>query len=132
VRFVRSSSQQDMSLVTVQFGWEGEIDNAVQQVQSVMKAAEGDLPLDGINTRSYWVLPIDPLNRPVLTLALTGEGWDDIQLREFADNTLVDRLTQVTDVQSVSIFGGYRRQLQVIVDPQKLAAYNLSILEIRD
>lgn len=132
VRFVRSSSQQDMSLVSVQFGWEGEIDNAVQQVQSVMKAAEGDLPLDGINTRSYWVLPIDPLNRPVLTLALTGEGWDDIQLREFADNTLVDRLTQVTDVQSVSIFGGYRRQLQVIVDPQKLGAYELSILEIRD
>ena len=132
VRFVRSSSQQDMSLVTVQFGWGGEIDNAVQEIQSVMKAAEGDLPLDGINTRSYWVLPIDPLNRPVLTLALTGEGWDDIQLREFADNTLVDRLTQVTDVQSVSIFGGYRRQLQVIVDPQKLAAYNLSILEIRD
>lgn len=132
VRFVRSSSQQDMSLVTVQFGWGGEIDNAVQEIQSVMKAAEGYLPLDGINTRSYWVLPIDPLNRPVLTLALTGEGWDDIQLREFADNTLVDRLTQVTDVQSVSIFGGYRRQLQVIVDPQKLAAYNLSILEIRD
>ena len=132
VRFVRSSSQQDMSLVTVQFAWGGNIDNAVQEVQSVMKAAEGDLPIDGINTRSYWVLPIDPLNRPVLTLALTGEGWDQVQLREFADNTLVDRLTQVTDVQSVSIFGGYRRQLQVIVDRQKLAAYGLSILDVRD
>ena len=77
-------------------------------------------------------MPIDPLNRPVLTLALTGEGWDQLQLREFADNTLVDRLTQVTDVQSVSIFGGYRRQLQVIVDRQKLAAYGLSILDVRD
>ncbi len=132
VRFIRSSSQQDMSLVTVQFAWGGNIDNAVQEVQSVMKAAEGDLPLDGINTRSYWVLPIDPLNRPVLTLALTGEGWEHLQLREFADNTLVDRLTQVTDVQSVSIFGGYRRQLQVIVERQKLAAYGLSILDVRD
>jgi HAE1 family hydrophobic/amphiphilic exporter-1 len=55
VRFVRSSSQQNMSLVTVQFAWGGNIDNAVEEVQSVMKAAEGDLPLDGINTRSYWV-----------------------------------------------------------------------------
>lgn len=132
VRFVRSSSQQDMSLVTIQFAWGGDIDTAVQEVQSVMKAAEGDLPLDGINTRSYWVLPIDPLNRPVLTLALKGEGWDSVQLREFADNTLVDRLTQVMDVQAVSIFGGYRRQLQVIVDRQKLAAYGLSILDVRD
>ena len=132
VRFVRSSSQQDLSLVTVQFAWGGDVDKAVRDVQSVMKSAEGDLPLDGINTRSYWVLPIDPLNRPVLTLALKAEGWDRVKLREFADNALVDRLTSVQDVQSVFITGGYRRQLQVIVDRQKLAAYGLSILQVRD
>ncbi|MEM6434608.1 MAG: efflux RND transporter permease subunit [Cyanobacteria bacterium P01_D01_bin.115] len=132
VRFIRSSSQQDSSLVTVQFAWGGDIDKAVQSVQSVMTAAEGDLQLDGINSRTYWVLPIDPLNRPVLTLALKGDGWDPLQLREFADNTLVDRLTQVEDVQAVSIFGGYRRQLQVVVDRQQLAAYGLSILQVRD
>lgn len=132
VRFVRSSSQQDLSIVTVQFAWGEDIDKAVRDVQSVMKSAEGDLPLDGINTRSYWVLPIDPLNRPVLTLALKAEGWDLVNLREFADNTLVDRLTNVADVQSVYITGGYRRQLQVIVDRQKLAAYGLSILQVRD
>ncbi|MDA0267722.1 MAG: efflux RND transporter permease subunit [Cyanobacteria bacterium] len=132
VRFIRSSSQQDSSLVTIQFAWGGDIDRAVQSVQSVMTAAEGDLQLDGINARTYWVLPIDPLNRPVLTLALQGDGWDPLQLREFADNTLVDRLTQVEAVQAVSIFGGYRRQLQIIVDRQKLAAYGLSILQVRD
>jgi HAE1 family hydrophobic/amphiphilic exporter-1 len=132
VRFIRSSSQQDSSLVTIQFAWGGDIDKAVQSVQSVMKAAEGDLQLDGINSRTYWVLPIDPLNRPVLTLALRGEGWDQLQLREFADNTLVDRLTQVEDVQAVSIFGGYRRQLQIIINRQQLAAYGLSILQVRD
>ena len=132
VRFIRSSSQPDMSLVTIQFAWGDDIGKAVQSVQSVMTAAEGDIELDGFNSRSYWVLPIDPLNRPVLTLALRGEGWDPVQLREFADNTLVDRLTQVPDVQAVSIFGGYRRQLQVVVDRQKLAAYGLSILQVRD
>lgn len=132
VRFVRSSSQQDSSLVTVQFGWGQNMERATQAVQSVMKSAEGDIPIDEFGTRSYWVLPIDPLNRPVLTLALRGEGWDPIRLREFADNTLVDRLNQVEDVQSVYIFGGYRRQLQVIVDRQKLAAYGLSILQVRD
>ncbi|BAY66413.1 AcrB/AcrD/AcrF family protein [Calothrix brevissima NIES-22] len=132
VRFIRSSSQQDMSLVTVQFAWGEDMQKSVQAVQSIMKSAEGDIPLDGFNTRSYWVLLIDPLNRPVLTLALRGEGWDAIRLREFADNTLVDRLNQLEDVQSVYIFGGYKRQLQVIVDRQKLAAYGLSILQVRD
>ena len=64
--------------------------------------------------------------------AITGEQWDPIQLREFADNALVDRLTQVEEVQAVSIFGGYWRQLQVIVDRQKLGAYGLSIVQVRD
>ena len=132
VRYVRSSSQQDMSLVSIQFGWGQDTQRAVQAVQGVMKSAEGDLPIDGLNTRSYWVLPIDPLNRPVLTLALRADGWDPVKLRDFADNTLVDRLKQVGDVQAVSIFGGYRRQLQVIIDRQKLAAYGLSLLQIRD
>ncbi|MEM6251585.1 MAG: efflux RND transporter permease subunit [Cyanobacteria bacterium P01_D01_bin.156] len=132
VRFIRSSSQKDNSIVTIQFAWGGNVDKAVQSVQNIMTAAEGDLLFDGINFRSYWVLPIDPLNRPVLTLALRGENWDPLQLREFADNTLVDRLTQVEDVQAVSIFGGYRRQLQIIVDRQKLAAYGLSIVQVRD
>jgi hydrophobic/amphiphilic exporter-1 (mainly G- bacteria), HAE1 family len=132
VRFVRSSSQQDNSLVTVQFGWGEDMQRAVQAVQGVMKSAEGDLPIDGVDTRSYWVLPIDPLNRPVLTLALKGDGWDSIKLRDFADNTLVDRLKQVGDVQAVSVFGGYRRQIQIVVDRSKLAAHGLSILQVRD
>ncbi|MFG6098824.1 efflux RND transporter permease subunit [Leptolyngbyaceae cyanobacterium CCMR0082] len=132
VRFIRSSSQKDNSIVTIQFAWGGNVDKAVQSVQNIMTAAEGDLLFDGINFRSYWVLPIDPLNRPVLTLALKGENWDPLQLREFADNALVDRLTQVEDVQAVSIFGGYRRQLQIIVDREKLAAYGLSIVQVRD
>ena len=132
VRFVRSSSQQDMSLVTVQFAWGQDMQRSLAAVQSVMKSAEGDMTIDGFSTRSYWVLPIDPLNRPVLTLALQGKGWDAVRLRDFADNTLVDRLKQVADVQAVSIFGGYKRQLQVIVDRDKLAAYGLSILQVRD
>jgi len=132
VRFVRSSSQQDMSLVTVQFAWGQDMQRSLGAVQSVMKSAEGDITIDGFSTRSYWVLPIDPLNRPVLTLALRGEGWDSVRLRDFADNILVDRFKQVPDVQAVSIFGGYRRQLQIIVDREKLAAYGLSILQVRD
>ncbi|MEL7351016.1 MAG: efflux RND transporter permease subunit [Cyanobacteria bacterium J06560_5] len=132
VRFIRSSSQKDNSIVTIQFAWGGNVDKAVQSVQNIMTAAEADLLFDGTNFRAYWVLPIAPLNRPVLTLALKGENWDPLQLREFADNHLVDRLTQVENVQAVSIFGGYRRQLQIIVNRQQLAAYGLSIVQVRD
>ena len=45
----------------------------------------------------------------------------DLQLRQFADNEVVNRLKSVPDVYSVVPFGGYKRQLQVIVDRNKLA-----------
>src|SRR5204862_1636732 len=48
-----------------------------------------------------------------------------------ADNEVVRRIKTVPNVYSVVPFGGYRRQLQVIVDRQKLAAYGLSILDVK-
>jgi HAE1 family hydrophobic/amphiphilic exporter-1 len=80
-------------------------------------------------------VPIDPLNLPILTFGLTGDpryGWDMKRLREFADNTVVNRLKSVPGVFSVYTFGGYKLQLQIEVDRNKLAAYGLSILDIVD
>ena len=53
-------------------------------------------------------------------------------MREFADNEAVRRLKGVQDVYSVVPFGGFRRQLQVLVDRSKLAGHGLSILDVRD
>ena len=55
--------------------------------------------------------------------------YDTAKLREFADNTVIRRIKTLSNVYSVVTFGGYRRQLQVIVDRNKLTAYGLSILE---
>jgi hydrophobic/amphiphilic exporter-1 (mainly G- bacteria), HAE1 family len=81
------------------------------------------------------VVPVDPLNLPVLSLSLTGDadkGWTPAKLRELADNTVISRLKTIPSVYSVVPFGGYRRQLQVIVDRSKLAAYRLSILDVKN
>ena len=51
-----------------------------------MNVAQSNLPMTGANLKPSWVLAIDPLNIPVLSLAVTGEGYDRVGLR-----TLVGR-----------------------------------------
>jgi hydrophobic/amphiphilic exporter-1 (mainly G- bacteria), HAE1 family len=135
VRYIRSTSQDGFSIVTLEFPYGTDMERALVDVQTLMNVVQSQLPATGANLKPSFVVPIDPLNLPILSLALTGDsaqGWDPVRVREFADNEVVRRLKAVPDVYSVVPFGGYRRQLQVIVDRSKLAAYGLSILEVRD
>ncbi|MCS6858860.1 MAG: efflux RND transporter permease subunit, partial [Abditibacteriales bacterium] len=135
VRFIRSTSQDGFSIVSLECWYGTDMKRVTYEVQALMNVVQANLPATGANLKPSWVLPIDPLNLPVLIVSLRGDkdkGWDMLKLREFADNEVVNRLKTVTDVQSVVPFGGYRRQLQVIVDREKLAAYGLSILDVRN
>jgi HAE1 family hydrophobic/amphiphilic exporter-1 len=135
LRYIRSNSQDGFSIVTLEFPYGTDMQKSVVDVQALMNITQSNLPATGANLKPSWVVPIDPLNLPVLSLSLRGdpaEGWTPVRVREFADNTVINRLKTVTDVYSVVPFGGYRRQLQVIVDRQKLAAYRLSILDVRN
>lgn len=135
VRYIRSTSQDGFSIVTLEFPYGSNMQRATTDIQSLMNVVQANLPQTGANLKPSWVVPIDPLNLPVLTLSLRGDasqGWTMEKVRQFADNTAVSRLKTVKDVYSIVPFGGYRRQLQVIVDRNKLAAYKLSILDVRN
>jgi HAE1 family hydrophobic/amphiphilic exporter-1 len=97
-----------------------------------MNVVQADLPMTGANLKPSWVLAIDPLNIPVLTLAVTGEGYDPVQLRTLVENQIVNRLKVVKNVYSVVPFGGEKLQMQVIVDRERLAAYKLMLLDLKN
>ena len=132
---VRSTSQDGFSIVTLEFPYGTNMQRAVTDVQSLMNVVQANLPQTGANLKPSWVVPIDPLNLPILTLSVKGDaaqGWDMAKVRQFADNQVVAKLKGVPDVYAVVPFGGYRRQLQVVVDRNRLAAYGLSILDVRN
>ena len=134
-RYIRSTSQDGLSVVSLEFPYGTNMQRATTDVQSIMNSAQADLPQTGANLKPSWVLPIDPLNIPILSLSLTGDGdkgWTPVALRSFAENQAVASLKQVPDVQSVEVYGGAKRQLRVVVDRDKLAAYGYSILDVRD
>jgi len=131
VRYIRSTSQEGVSMVSLEFPYGFDMKQAYVDVQSRMISVQGQLPVAGANLKPSWVLPIDPLNLPVLTLNLTAKGWDPVRLRQLADNQITDQLKRVPDVWSIYTFGGFKRQLQVLVDRNALAAYGFSILDVR-
>ncbi len=132
VRFIRSTSQDGFSMVSLEFPYGNDMKKAFSDVQALMTVVQADLPVTGANLKPSWVLAIDPLNVPVLTLALTGDNrWDAIKLRELAQNQIVNRLKTIPDVYTASTYGGKKRQLQVVVDRNKLAAYGISILDVK-
>lgn len=132
VRFIRSTSQEGFSMVSLEFPYGTDMRRSLVEVQALMNVVQADLPVTGANLKPSWVLLIDPLNLPVLTFNLTAPGWDPVRLRELADNQITNRLKQVPNVWSVYAFGGYKRQLQVLVNRNKLAGFGLSILDVRD
>jgi len=133
LHYIRSTSQDGFSIVSLEFRYGTDMKKALFDVQSLMNVIQANLPATGANLKPSWVLAIDPLNLPILSLAVTGdERWDKVRLRELVDNDVINRLRVVPNVYSVVPFGGYKRQLQVIVDRNKLAAYKLSILDVRN
>jgi len=131
VHFVRSTSQEGFSIVTVEFWYGTDMKKALFDVQSLINVVQADLPMTGSNLKPSWVLPIDPLNIPVLSLAVTAEGYDRVQLRTLVENEVVNRLKGVKNVYSVVPFGGQKLQMQVIVDRERLAAYKMTLLDLK-
>jgi HAE1 family hydrophobic/amphiphilic exporter-1 len=133
VRYIRSTTQDGYSIVVLEFPYGTNMQKKLTEVQALLTAAQDDLPMQGANTQPSWVLQIDPLNLPVLTLAVTGDRrWSLARMREVLENEIADRIKRTSgDIYTVSVFGGYRRQIQVIVDRNKLAAYGLSILDVQ-
>ena len=133
LHYIRSTSQDGFAIVSLEFNYGTDMKKALFDAQSLMNVVQANLPAMGANIKPSWVLSIDPLNLPILSMSVTGDSrWDKIRLREFVDNDVVNRIKTIPQVYSVVPFGGYKRQLQVIVDRNKLAAYKLSILDVKN
>jgi len=76
LHYIRSTSQDGFSIVTLEFYYGQDMKKALFDVQALMNVIQANLPATGANLKPSWVLPIDPLNLPVLSLSLSGdERW---------------------------------------------------------
>ncbi len=117
------------SVITLQFNLEENIDVAEQEVQAAINAATNFLPADLPNPPIY--SKVNPADAPILTLALTSDTLPLDKIEDAADTNLVQKISQVSGVGLVSIAGGQKPSVRIQANPAQLAAYNLSLEDLR-
>ncbi len=124
-----STSSFGASLVTLQFTLEHPIDVAEQEVQAAINAAATYLPLNLPTPPVY--SKVNPADTPILTLALTSSTLQLSRVEDLADTNLAQKISQLPGVGLVTISGGQRPAVRVQADPLALAAYGLSLEDLR-
>src|SRR5580658_6447946 len=124
-----STSSAGASVVTLQFALTLSIDVAEQQVQAAISAAQSLLPQDLPAPPIY--AKVNPADAPVLTLGITSKVMPLTEVEDLADTREAQRISQLKGVGVVSISGGQRPAVRVLVTAQALAAYGLNLDDLR-
>jgi multidrug efflux pump len=117
------------SVITLEFNLDENIDVAEQEVQAAINAANSFLPTDLPNPPIY--SKVNPADAPIMTLALTSDSLPLDKIEDVADTNLAQKISQVTGVGLVSIAGGQKPSVRIQANPAQLAAYNLSLEDLR-
>src|SRR5215467_2959506 len=125
-----STSSFGASLITLQFTLEHSIDMAEQEVQAAINVAATYLPRDLPNPPIY--SKVNPADTPILTLALTSDTLPLAKVQDLADTRLAQKISQLPGVGLVSISGGQRPAVRIQVNPTALAAYGMSLEDLRN
>ncbi|RYY64513.1 MAG: efflux RND transporter permease subunit, partial [Chitinophagaceae bacterium] len=126
VNKVNSISQQDYSLITVEFDTDVKTDIAKQKVKDAVDKARSDLPTD--LTQEPDVQEFSFSEMPIMYLNISG-NYDAVKLKQYADD-IQDRVEELKEITRADIVGAPEREIQVNVDPYKMQAARITFNDI--
>jgi hydrophobe/amphiphile efflux-1 (HAE1) family protein len=128
VNQITSTSVLGSTSITLQFDLSRNIDGAAGDVQQAINAAQGYLPKNLPTPPTY--KKVNPADQPILILGLTSESMPLTQLDQYADLNLAQRVSTLTGVGQVSIFGEQKFAPTIMVNPLSLAARGIGIDDV--
>ncbi len=126
LRRIRSRTVRGASELNLDFRPGADMPFALQQVQARLASLQGSLP-SGVEVSAE---RLTPSVFPMLQFELTGA--DPTRLRELAQYVLRPRLARLADVGEVQVQGGLVRELAVALDPVRLVAHRIGVVEVAD
>ena len=129
LQVMTSTSSEGTSQITLQFNLSRKLDSAAQDVQAAINAAAGTLPVSLPYPPIY--AKVNPADAPILSIALTSDSITIDRISDAADTLLQPKLSQIDGVGKVTVQGGLRPAVRVRVDPARVAAYGLSMEDVR-
>jgi len=128
VKNITSSSAQGSSNITVEFELEIDLEKAANDVREKVSQALNALPQD-IDAPPI-VTKADSDSDPIIFCQIQSKQKNLLELTNFAENVVQERLQTIAGVSSINVFGR-RFAMRIWIDPSKLAAYKLTIPDIR-
>ena len=123
-----SSSALGATSITLQFSLDRNIDAAAQDVQAMIAKAARDLPQDMPSPPSYQ--KVNPADSPVLYMALSSPTLPLSQVDEYAETMLAQRISMISGVAQVQVFGSQKYAVRAQLDPRKLATRGIGVDEV--
>ncbi len=114
--------------ITIQFTLDRDIDAAAQDVQSMISKAMRDLPQNMPAPPSYQ--KVNPADSPVLLLTLSSPTMRLSDVDEYAENLMAQRISMVSGVSQVQVYGAQKFAVHAKLDPAKLASRQVGIDEV--
>jgi len=121
-----SSSQQDFSLITVEFSTDVKTDVALQKVKDAVDKAKGELPND--LTQEPRVMELNISDQPIMFVNISG-NYNTVQLKKYADD-LKDKLEGIPQINRIDLAGAPEREFQINVDNYRMQTAGITFDDI--
>lgn len=122
---ITSQAFENGGYVMAEFNLGVNVNDKASEVKSKIDALASEFPSD---LKQPVIEKLNPLQTSVVDIALSGTSLRDLQ--EYAENTLANKITSISGVASVNVFGGEKRAIRVALNPQTMAAYGVTIMDV--
>ncbi|WP_140486905.1 efflux RND transporter permease subunit [Flavobacterium sp. GSA192] len=130
IRNITSSSNQGSSIITIEFNLDKDLESAANDVRDKVSQAVRNLPKD-IDAPPV-VSKADADSESIISMTLQSDRRNSLELSDYAENVISQRLETIPGVSGVQIWGQKRYAMRLWIDPIKLAAYGCTVAEVRD
>jgi HAE1 family hydrophobic/amphiphilic exporter-1 len=127
---MNSSSSLGSTNITIQFSLDRNIDAAAQDIQSAIAKAGGLLP--PTMPRPPTFNKVNPSDQPVIFLGLSSGTLPIYTVDEYAETVMAQRISTISGVSQVQVFGGQKYAVRIQLDPDSLATRGIGIDEVQN
>ncbi|TKB96321.1 efflux RND transporter permease subunit [Pedobacter cryophilus] len=130
IKNISSSSNQGSSSITIEFNLDKNLEEAANDVRDKVSQAARSLPkdIDGLPV----VSKADANSDPIISMTVQSDKRNILELSDYAENVIAQRLQTIPGVSSVQIWGQKRFSMRLWLDPEKLSSYALTPLDVRN
>lgn len=130
IKNISSSSNQGSSRITVEFELEKDLEEAANDVRDKVSQAVRNLPQD-IDAPPV-VSKADADSDPIIVLTIESSSRSKLELSDYAENVIGERLQTISGVSGVQIWGQQRYAMRLWFDPIKMSAYGITVSDVRN